>query len=238
MLSVKFDVMPNSALAAGFIIKPEPSLKLGKAERVCAEIQNAAIKFLWSNPFRDMTVNKLMAETSVGRSAFYYHFTDLHELMETLLNSLGSEIMEGASPWLTEDGDPVALLRASLAAEVKICFSRGPMLKAVSDAAGADARLESAWYGLLDRFDDAVSERISADQALGLVDSFDSRLVATALNHADTALYIRAFGRKPRSQPGPVFDAISRVWISTIYGKQWAEQSSSTLYREQGVQRK
>jgi hypothetical protein len=69
-LSVKFDVMPNSALAAGFIIKPEPSLKLGKAERVCAAIQNAAIKFLWSNPFRDMTVNKLMAETSVGGQRF------------------------------------------------------------------------------------------------------------------------------------------------------------------------
>jgi hypothetical protein len=43
--------------------------------------------------------------------------------METLPNRLGSEIMEGASPWPTEDGDPVALLHASRAAEVKICFS-------------------------------------------------------------------------------------------------------------------
>lgn len=180
-----------------------------------------------------MTVGKLMKNTSLGRSAFYYHFADIHELMEALLGRLESEIMEGASPWLTDEGDPVALLHASLSAEVNICFSRGPMLKAVSDAAGADARIEAAWHGLLESFDDAVSERIAADQALGLVDAFDPGLVAAALNQADAALYVRAFGQKPRHQPGPVLDAISRVWISTIYGKQWADSRSSTLYREE-----
>ena len=215
-------------------MNPEPSGKIGRSELANAEIQNAAVKFLWSNPFRDMTVEKLMKNTSLGRSAFYYHFSDFHELMEAILRRLESEIMEGASPWLTDGGDPVALLHASLSAEVKVCFTRGPVLKAVSDAAGTDGRLEAAWNGMMDRFDDAVSERIAADQALGLVEAFEPRLVATALNRADAALYVRSFGQRPRRQPGPVLDAISRVWISTIYGKQWVEHRSSTLYREEG----
>ena len=226
--------MSQNLPPAKLIVTPEPSLKIGRLESAKAEIQNAAVKFLWENPFRDMTVGKLMKNTTLGRSAFYYHFSDINELMATILRSLETQIMAGASPWLTDDGDPVALLHASLAAEVKACFTGGPILKAVRDAAGTDARLEAAWNGMMDNFDDAVSERIAADQALGLVEDFEPRLVATALNHADAALYIRSFGQKPRRQPGAVLDAVFRVWISTIYGKQWVEHRSSTLYRKQG----
>ena len=179
-----------------------------------------------------MTVQSLMATTSITRSAFYRHFKDVPELVETLLKTLESEILEGASPWLTENGDPVALLNESLAAEVRICYRRGPFLKAVSDAAGTDAHLESAWNSLFDRFDDAVSERIAADQELGLIESFDPRPVASALNRADAYTYIRAFGQRPRSRPKPVLDGISHVWISSLYGQKWAASRTSTLYRE------
>ena len=178
-----------------------------------------------------MTVNKLMEQASISRAAFYYHFADVHDLMETLLGKLESEILEGASPWLTDDGDPVALLHQSLAAEVQICYKLGPILKAVSDAAGADARLEAAWQGLLDRLDAVVRERIAADQALGLIDTFDPGLVATVLNHA--AIYIRSFGQRPRRRPGPVLDTIARLWISSLYGQEWVANRTSTLYREQ-----
>ena len=180
-----------------------------------------------------MTVQSLMATTSITRSAFYRHFKDVPGLVETLLMTLESEILEGASPWLTDDGDPVALLYESLAAEVRICYRRGPFLKAVSDAAGTDAHLEAEWNGFLDRFDDAVSERIAADQQLGLIEAFDPRPIATALNRVDASLYVRAFGQRPRSRPEPVLDSIARVWTSTLYGQQWATSRTSTLLRKQ-----
>jgi AcrR family transcriptional regulator len=180
-----------------------------------------------------MTVNSLMATLSISRSAFYRHFEDIYGLMEALLARLESEILEGASPWLSDNGDPVALLYESLAAEVRICYRHGPFLKAVSDAAGTNARLEDEWDWFLDRFDDAVSERIAGDQKLGLIQSFDPRPIATALNRVDATLYVRAFGQRPRRQPAPVLDAIVRVWISTLYGQQWATSRTSTLYRKQ-----
>ena len=207
--------------------------RIGRSERTRAEILDAAFEFLWSRPFRDMTVNSLMATTSISRSAFYRYFGDVHGLMEALLIRLESEILEGASPWLSDDGDPVALLYESLAAEVRICYRHGPFLKAVSDAAGTNARLEYEWHSFLDRFDDAVVERIVADQELGLIQHFDPQAVATALNRVDAAMYVRAFVERPRGQPGPVLDAIARVWISTLYGQQWAAGRASTLYRKQ-----
>src|SRR5210317_1819106 len=211
---------------------PEPRPKIGRSERTRAEILDAAFEFLWSRPFRDMTVNSLMATTSISRSAFYRYFEDVHGLMEALLARLESEILEGASPWLSDDGDPVALLYESLAAEVRICYRHGPFLTAVSDAAATHAGLEDEWNWFLDRFDDAVSERIVADQELGLIAAFDPRPVATALNRVDAAMYVRAFGHRPRSRPEQVQDAITRVWISTLYGQRWATSRTSTLYRE------
>jgi len=212
--------------------EPEPIPRIGRSERTRAEILDAAFEFLWSRPFRDMTVNSLMATTSISRSAFYRYFDDIHGLMQALLTRLESEILEGASPWLSENGDPVALLYESLAAEVRICYRHGPFIKAISDAAGTNAQLEDEWNWFLDRFDDAVSERIVADQELGLIEAFDPRPVATALNRVDAAMYVRAFGHRPRSRPEPIQEAITRVWVSTLYGQQWATSRTSTLYRE------
>ena len=232
-LSVICDTMSHRRPAERLFAEPEPIPRIGRSERTRAEILDAAFEFLWSRPFRDMTVNSLMATTSISRSAFYRYFEDVHGLMEALLRRLESEILEGASPWLSDDGDPVALLFESLAAEVRICYRHGPFIKAVSDAAGTSARLEDEWNWLLDRFDDAVSERIAADQELGLIEAFDPRPVATALNRVDAAMYVQAFGQRPRSRPELVADAITRVWISTLYGQQWATGRTSALYRKQ-----
>jgi AcrR family transcriptional regulator len=219
--------------ASGIIVEPAPTQKIGQSESRRAEILNAAFTFLWSRPFREMTVNRLMVQTSVSRASFYNYFADTHELMESLLTILESDILAGVNPWLADEGDPVALLHESLAAEVQICYRCGPFLKAVTDAAGEDARVEAGWYGLLARFDDTVSERIVADQKLGLIDSFDPRPVATALNQIDASMYVRTFGQRPRGQPAPVLEAISRLWISSLYGQRWVAKRASNLYRDQ-----
>jgi len=231
-VSVIRDTVSHPRATKRLVAEPEPIPRIGRSERTRAEILDAAFEYLWSRPFRDMTVNSLMATTSISRSAFYRYFDDIHELMQALLTRLESEILEGASPWLSENGDPVALLYESLAAEVRICYRHGPFIKAISDAAGTNAQLEDEWNWFLDRFDDAVSERIVADQELGLIEAFDPRPVATALNRVDAAMYVRAFGHRPRSRPEPIQEAITRVWVSTLYGQQWATSRTSTLYRE------
>jgi len=231
-VSVICDTVSHPRATKRLVAEPEPIPRIGRSERTRAEILDAAFEYLWSRPFRDMTVNSLMATTSISRSAFYRYFDDIHELMQALLTRLESEILEGASPWLSENGDPVALLYESLVAEVRICYRHGPFIKAISDAAGTNAQLEDEWNWFLDRFDDAVSERIVADQELGLIEAFDPRPVATALNRVDAAMYVRAFGHRPRSRPEPIQEAITRVWVSTLYGQQWVTSRTSTLYRK------
>jgi AcrR family transcriptional regulator len=212
-------------------VSPQPSRKIGKSERTRAAILNAALDFIWSHPFRDMTVKSLMASTGVGRSAFYQYFKDLHDVMEILLDTVRDEILAVTGPWFTGVGDPVVLLNESLDGLVDVCYHRGPILRAIDDAAATDKRLEKAWAQFFGEFNDGVSTRIEADQGQGLIPDFDARPVAIALNHLDAYTLIEAFGRRPRSKREPVREALARIWISTLYGSEWLGKGSSNLVR-------
>ncbi len=212
-------------------VSAQPSSKIAKSDRTRAAILNAALDFLWSHPFRDMTVASVTVPIGVSRPALYRYFSDLHELMETLLGTLQEEIFEAAEPWTARAGDPVALLDESLAGLVRVGYGRGPLLRAVADAAATDKRLEKVWKQFLGRFDDAACARIEADQEQGLIPEFDPRPVAIALNRLDAHMLIEAFGQRPRNRPEPVRKALGRVWISTLYGATRLEKGSSNLIR-------
>ena len=213
-------------------MSPQPTHKIGKAERTRATIMNSALDIIWSHPFSDMSISSLMASTGLSRSAFYQYLNDLHELMETLLDMLQQEIFDVAKPWLEGVGDPVTLLRETLAGLVHVCYQRGPFLRAITDAAVTDPHLENAWLQFLVGFDDAATARIEVDQKKGLIPDFEARPVAFALNRLNAYTLLQAFGRHPREQPGPVRDALTRIWISTLYGAEWLEKKSSDLVRE------
>ena len=212
-------------------VSPQPSRKIAKSDRTRAAILNAALDFLWSRPFREMSVTLLMASTGVSRSAFYQYFNDLHEVMEILLTTLQEEIFTKAEPWLAGVGDPVALTQETLVGLVDVSYQRGPFLRAITDAAATDPRLEKAWVDFLAGFDDAACARIEADQKQGLIPGFDARPVAFALNRLDAYTLVQAFGQRPRKRPKPVREALARVWVSTLYGAKWLDEGTSTLVR-------
>ena len=212
-------------------VQPQAVPKIGKSERTRAAILNAAFDYTWANPFREMTVNSIMASTGVGRSAFYQYFSDLQEVMESLLDILQDEIFDACEPWIVGVGDPIALMHETLTGLIHVCYQRGPFLRAISDAATTDKRLEDAWNQFLDRFDNAGCLRIESDQEQGLIPDFDPRPVVIALNRLNTYSIIAAFGQRPRNQPEPVREALSQIWISTLYGSEWAAKESSDLVR-------
>ena len=197
------------------VVRSAPAAR--KSEQTHQAILDGAFEFLWSRPFREMTVAELMSITGTSRSAFYRYFEDLHELMETLLLGIEEAIFEAALPWFRGQGDPIALLQESLAGLVRVCYQRGPILRAVADASTTDLRLERSWATFLGKFDDAVTARIGQHQSQGLIRAFEARPVAIALNRMDASLLIDAFGRRPRSPQEPVLEAITRIWISTLY---------------------
>lgn len=213
-------------------VGPKPTPRITKSDRTRAAILDAALEFIWSRPFREMTVNSLMATTDLSRSAFYQYFDDIHKMMETLLHMLAEEIFASSNHWLDGVGDPVALLNEAFEGLAQTCYRHGPFLRAMSDAAATDERFEKDWVQFLCAFDDAGITRIEADQAQGLIAAFDARPVAFSLNRLNAYTFIEAFGQRPRSKPKPIQDALARIWISTLYGPEWLGSKSSTLVRK------
>lgn len=212
-------------------VEPEPVLKIVKSQRTRAAILNSGLEFVWSHPFRELTVNKLMSPTGLSRSVFYQYFEDLHDLMQALLDLVKSEVFAATGPWFQGTGDPIILLKESLAGLVEVCYRLGPILRATDDAAASDESLEKAWKEFKKQFDDAVTARIQADQAQGLIPEFDARPVAIALNRLDAYTLIEAFGRQPRHKPEPMLEALIRIWIPTLYGSEWLGKDASDLVR-------
>jgi len=211
---------------------PEPTGKVTKADRTRAVILNAALEFIWSHPFRALSVNSLMASTGLSRAAFYQYFEDIHKMMETLLHMLAEEIFASANIWLEGVGDPVALLNESFQGLTQSCYQHGPFLRAVADASTTDERFGKNWGQFLSAFDDAGNARIQADQAQGLIATFDTRPVIFALNRVNAYTFIDAFGQRPRKQPKPIQEALARIWISTLYGDKYVEKGASNLIRK------
>ena len=212
-------------------LSPKAGIKPKKSERTRLAILNSAMDFIWTHPFNEMTVSSLMAPTGVSRAAFYQYFNDLHELMESLLDQLQDEIFVAAAPWITGTGDPVSLLCEAVDGLVRVCYERGPFLKAISDSAASDKRLENAWGKFLDGFDDAGCALIKAEQEQGLIPDLDPYSVMFALNRLNAYTLISAFGQHPRKEPEPIRDALALIWVSSLYGAEYIGTGSSTLVR-------
>jgi AcrR family transcriptional regulator len=213
-------------------MSPQPVSRVGRSERTRAAILNATLDFIWSHPFRDMTVSALMDSTGLSRSAFYQYFKDVHEVMESLLDMLRDEVFAATGAWFEGDGDPVLLLNESLSGLVDVCYRLGPILRATNDAATTDKRLEKAWmHNYSSSLMMRLLARIEADQQQGLIPMFDARPVAVSLNRLDAYTVIDAFGQRPRKQPEPVREALVRIWVSTLYGSKYLEAGSSDLVR-------
>ena len=211
---------------------------LRKSDRTRQSILDAALKFLWTHPFRELTVGELMTLAGTSRPAFYQYFEDLHDLMEALLRGMEKDVFKVTAAWFTGEGDPVLLLEESIENLVLILYQQGPILRAVSDAAPMDERLEKVWARFVKDFDDAVTHRIEQQQADGLIKPFDARAVAIALNRMDAYLLIHHFGRRPRGNRESVRDAILRVWISTLYGDKALANSLSRSKASTKVKKK
>ena len=180
-------------------------------------ILNAAMQFLETHQFRDLTVGNLMINAGYSRAAFYQYFGDLHGLMETLLDGVKGGIVEGAQPWLTGEGEAVSSLQLSLTSLVDVGFEHGFILKAVKDAASNDDRLEQVWETFLGSFDEVVAARIAEDQAKGVTPEFDPYPVARALNRMNASILTSSFARGRKADKEDVLSAFLRIWLSTLY---------------------
>jgi AcrR family transcriptional regulator len=182
------------------------------------EILEAAEELLREHPVREMTVELLMARTGLKRPAFYAHFEDRHDLILRVVRDIGERLFAMADRWLQGE-DPEPDIVAAIEGVAGVYLSDGPILRALADAAAADARVEEAYRGLVEAFIEASAEHILAEQAAGrTTQELDARETARALVWLNERYLSEAFGRQPQDDPERVVAILSRIWLATLYG--------------------
>jgi TetR/AcrR family transcriptional regulator, ethionamide resistance regulator len=182
------------------------------------EILEAAEALLREHPVREMTVEQVMARTELKRPAFYAHFQDRHDLILRVVADLGERLFAMADRWLQGD-DPEPDIVAAIEGVAEVYMTDGAVLRALADAATADARVEEAYRGLVQAFVNATAEHIRAEQAAGrTAGDLDAHETARALVWLNERYLSDALGRMPQDDPAKAVGILSRIWLATLYG--------------------
>jgi AcrR family transcriptional regulator len=205
-----------------------PARRRRRPEEAERAILAAARSFLERNPFREMTVERVMARTGLSRPAFYAYFRDRYELVARVLEGIGGLLFAVDRRWLVgeEESREEArlILEGALRRGAETFVRYGPVLRAISEAASQDERLEELYrYGLIARLIGSVAARIERDRKRGLVaKDVDPEETARALVLMTERYLLDAFGR-PKDRPSrekteAVVETLVAVWASTLYG--------------------
>ena len=205
-----------------------PARRRRRPEEAERAILAAARSFLERNPFREMTVERVMARTGLSRPAFYAYFRDRYELVARVLEGIGGLLFAVDRRWLVgaeESREEARLVLAVALRRGAETFVRyGPVLRAISEAASQDERLEEVYrYGLIERLIGSVAARVERDRKRGLAPKgVDPEEMARALVLMTERYLLDAFG-KPEDRPSrekteAVVETLVAVWASTLYG--------------------
>jgi AcrR family transcriptional regulator len=190
------------------------------------EILEAAEAFLRERPFRDLTVDEVMARTTMSRPSFYVYFRGRHHLAVRLVEGIGAELFAMADRWLgRESGDPRADVRAALEGVTAVYARHGLVLGAIAEAADHDPEVEATYRGLIERFVDTTADHITEDVAAGRIAPLDARETARALVWMNERYLREALGRVPQTPIETVVETLWMVWVRVLYGADGADTS-------------
>ena len=199
-----------------------------KPEEAERAILAAGRAFLEEHPFREMTVEGVMVRTGLSRPAFYAYFHDRYDLVTRLLEGVGGLLFAVDWRWLSGDsseGREVAseVLADALRKGSETFVQYGPVLRAISDAAVQDPKVEEVYrYGLIERLVSAVAARVARDVEAGVSPgSLDPEETARALVLMTERYMLDAFGnpseRLSQDRIVTTVNTLQLVWLNTLY---------------------
>jgi AcrR family transcriptional regulator len=186
-------------------------------EQTRREILATADRFLREHPFRELSVDVVMTQTGLTRTAFYRHFEDLTALVMQLLGDVGSELYEIGTGWVAGlRGDLEQSTHESLRGIVGFFQRHGSLVRAVADAASTDEEIERGYRGFLEAFIEMTVGGLDDLVERGRLEPCDTRELARALTLLNERYLLDTFGRKPQGDPAAALATLEHIWLRTL----------------------
>jgi AcrR family transcriptional regulator len=166
-------------------------------ERIIA----AAEQLLLERPYREITVDQVMAVAGLSRTVFYRHFDGLPEVLLALLRTIEAELF---APMLAPASDAESWLRELLAGGVETFARYGPFLRALDHAAGQDAEIEAAYCAVVDRFVEQTAAALGPGER--------PYEIARALNLMNGRYLMETLGKDPDFDRELALETLLTIW--------------------------
>jgi AcrR family transcriptional regulator len=184
------------------------------------EILDAAEVLLSERPFRDLSVDELMARTSMTRSSFYHYFRSLDEVAIALMRRVQGEMMEAAAPWLEPgyEGDPASAVARGIHETAGVFARHGLVLAAIHEASFRYEAVQRVWReGVLEDWIRTVAAQLRRERERGTTRVADPEEIARALLLMNTAVFVERLGKRSPDPPEAVADTLAEIWIGALY---------------------
>lgn len=185
---------------------------------------DAAHGLLEQKRWAEISLDDITSAADVARTAFYRHFEDRQQLLMAMLDDVGLELDHVADNWMAEADDPVAELRTSLSGLTAVFVEHGRLIQAISDTARHDPEVGALYRRLAERLVATTARRIEADVEAGRSSITEPREVARALTWMNERYLLASFGQPPFSDQAAVTNALTTVWVHTLYGPRAAKK--------------
>jgi AcrR family transcriptional regulator len=178
-----------------------------RREEARTRIAAAAERLLAERPYRDLSVDAVMAEAGLSRTVFYRHFDGLPELVLSLF----ARVATGLASEL-ETGD----LREILEAAARAFSEHGALMRAIDQAAGHDAVIERAYRAISDGFTARMGQQLQERMDEGVVRPGDPHELARALNLMNQRYLLETVARDPEFGVERAVRALLDVWEPVV----------------------
>jgi AcrR family transcriptional regulator len=172
-----------------------------------ARIAAATERLLADRPYRELSVDAVMAEAGLSRTVFYRHYDGLPEVLLELLEAIAGDLAAEL-----ESGE----LREILEAATRAYAAHGPVMRAIDQAASHDAVIEQVMRGISDSFTARMAEQLQERMDEGRVRPGDPYELARALNLMNQRYLLETVARDPEFPPERAVAALAAVWESVV----------------------
>lgn len=177
----------------------------------------AADAFLRERPYRELSVEVVMARTGLTRTAFYRHFDDVPDIVLRLLEDVGGELYAIADRWRQSAGYSYpAAAHEGLSGIVDFFVRHGRLVRAVAEAAATDEQIEHGYSEFLAAFTDMIAGTLDRLVASGQLEVPHTRAMARALNLMNEAYLLDEFGREPIGDRDVALATLETIWVRAV----------------------
>ena len=200
-----------------------PERRKTRAGPAGVQILEALERLLETEPFNELSVERICAEAHVTRATYYHYYGSKNAALATLAGQLWDNVFAEIQPYVAGSTDvpPQRTIRDTFKAAWQIWIDHSAVFRALAESWTHDPELSELWNAIINRFTTSIAAEIDRERATGAAPPGPEShgLASVLLWSTAHCLHIAGTGiNEHMPDEAGLFDTMMTVWLRSIYG--------------------